>query len=62
MPRYRVTVTEVITRTGTVEVDARSGEEAEKLVADEEGYNPEDFTQSTADVFFGVESLEELEG
>ena len=59
MPRYRVTVTEVVTQSGTIEVDAESEEEAEKLVADEEGYNPEDLTQSTADVFFDVESLED---
>jgi hypothetical protein len=59
MPRYRVTVTEVITRSGTIEVKAESEEEAENLVAEAEGYNPEDLTQSTADVFFDIESLEE---
>jgi hypothetical protein len=59
MPRYRVTVTEVITRSGTIEVEAESEEEAEELVADEEGYNPEDLTQSTADVFFDVEEVDE---
>ena len=58
MTRYRVTVTEVITRSGTIEVEAESEEEAEKLVADEVGYNPEDLTQSTVDVFFDVESVE----
>ena len=58
MPRYRVTVTEVITQSGTIEVEAESEEEAEKLVADEEGYNPEDLTQSTADVFFEVEGVD----
>jgi hypothetical protein len=30
-----------------------------QLVADEEGYNPEDLTQSTADVFFDVEEVDE---
>ena len=58
MPRYRVTVTEVITQSGTIEVEAESEEEAEELVADEEGYNPEDLTQSTADVFFEVEGVD----
>jgi hypothetical protein len=59
MPRYRVTVTEVITHSGTIEVEAESEEEAEELVADEEGYNPEDLTQSTADVFFDIEGIDE---
>jgi hypothetical protein len=59
MPRYRVTVTEVVTQSGAIEVEAGSEEEAEELVADEAGYNPEDLTQGTADVFFDVESLEE---
>jgi phosphoribosyl-ATP pyrophosphohydrolase len=59
MPRYRVTVTEVVTQSGTIEVEARSEEEAEELVAAEGGYSPEDLTRSTADVFFDVESLEE---
>ena len=59
MPRYRVTVTEVVTQSGTIEVEAGSAEEAERLVAETEGYNPEDLTQSTADVFFDVESFEE---
>jgi hypothetical protein len=59
MPRYRVTVTEVVTQSGTIEVEAASEEEAENLVADEEGYNPEDLTQSTADVFFDVEEVGE---
>ena len=54
-----MTVTEVITRSGSVEVDARSAEEAEELVANEEGYNPEDLTQSTADVFFDVDGPDE---
>ena len=58
MPRYRVTVTEVVTQSGTIEVEAGSADEAEKLVADEEGYNPEDLTQSTADVFFDVEEAD----
>ena len=58
MPRYRVTVTEVITRSGTIEVEAGSEEEAENLVAEAEGYNPEDLTQSTADVFFDVEGVD----
>jgi hypothetical protein len=59
MTRYRVTVTEVITRSGTIEVEAETEEKAEKLVADEEGYNPEDLTQGTADVFFDVDSADE---
>ena len=59
MPRYRVTVTEVITHSGTIEVEARSEEAAEKLVADEEGYNPEDLTESTAEVFFDVDGPDE---
>jgi hypothetical protein len=58
MPRYRVTVTEVITRSGSVEVEAGSAEEAENLVAEAEGYNPEDLTQSTADVFFDVDEVD----
>ena len=58
MPRYRVTVTEVITRSGTIEVEAGSEGEAENLVAEAEGYNPEDLTQSTADVFFDVEGVD----
>lgn len=55
MTRYRVTVTEVIARSCTIDVEAGSEEEAKKRVADEEGYDPEDFTQRTADVFFDVE-------
>lgn len=59
MPRYLVTVTEVITHSGTIEVEAESEEDAEELVADEEGYNPEDLTQSTADVFIDVDEVDE---
>ena len=59
MPRYRVTVTEVVTQSGTIEVDAGSDEEAEQLVAAEGGYSPEDLTQSTADVFFDVDGPDE---
>jgi hypothetical protein len=50
---------QVIAHLGTVAVDAAYEEEAEELVAtDEGGYSPKDLTQSTADVFLDFESLE----
>ena len=59
MPRYRVTITEVLTHSGTVEVEAESKEQAEQLVSSEGGYSSEDLVSRTADVFLDFQTIDD---
>lgn len=59
MPKYRVTITEVLTHSGTVEVMAENREEAEELISAEGGYAPEDLLSRTGDVFLEIDPIED---
>ncbi len=59
MPRYRVTITEVLTHSGTVEVVAESREQAEELISAEGGYAPQDLVSRTGDVFLEIDPIDE---
>ena len=57
MLKYRVTITEVLTHTGVVEVEAESKEQAEERVLAEGGYGFEDLSTRTGDVFLEIETI-----
>lgn len=59
MPKYRVTITEVLTHSGSVEVVAESREQAEELVSAEGGYALEDLLSRTGDVFLEIEPIDD---
>jgi hypothetical protein len=59
MPRYRVTITEVIVHSGTIELEAESEAKAEERISVEGGYSFEDLTKRTADVFLEAERVED---
>ena len=59
MPRYRVTIMEVLTHSGTVEVEAESEEEAQERAQADDGCTFADLTQRTAELHVDVEPVED---
>jgi hypothetical protein len=57
MPKYRVTITEVLTHSGVVEVEAESKVQAEERVLAEGGYAFDDLSTRTGDVFLEIETI-----
>ena len=59
MPRYRVTIMEVMSHSGTIEMDADSEEDAQERASAEGGYTFADLIQRTAELFVDVEPAED---